>query len=75
MAVKAAVMGQGITMGDMILVREELETGKLICPFEDRTLTTDWEGYCLYGRTGCWDDPRAAAFKTWLLETATEDGF
>jgi LysR family glycine cleavage system transcriptional activator len=73
MAVKAAVMAQGITMGDMVLMSDELETGKLVCPFQDLTLTTDWEGYCLYGPTGGWDDPRVAAFKTWLLETAAEE--
>ena len=52
MAVKAAVMGQGITMGDIVLVRDELETGMLVRPLQDLTLTTDWEGYCLFGPSG-----------------------
>lgn len=73
LAVKAAVMGQGIVMGDMVLIRDELESGTLVCPFQDLTLTTDWEGYCLYGPRGCWNDPRVAAFKAWLLEVAEFD--
>ena len=73
MAVKAAVMGQGMTMGDMVLAADELETGKLICPLPDFTLTTDWEGYCLYGPAGCWDDSRVAAFKAWLVETVAQE--
>jgi LysR family glycine cleavage system transcriptional activator len=73
-AVQAALLGQGITMGDMVLVRGELEAGKLVCPFPDHVLTTDWEGMCLYGLAGCWQDPRVEAFKTWLLETAAAEG-
>ena len=72
MAVRAAVMGQGIAIGDVSLIREELETGKLVRPFPELTLTTDWEGYSLFGPAGCWDDPRIAAFKDWLLEAAAE---
>ena len=70
MAIKAAVMGQGVTMGDMALIGYELETGQLVCPFDNLMCSTDWEGYCLYGPKGCWDDPRVSAFKAWLLETA-----
>lgn len=73
MAVRAAVMGQGIAIGDVSLIGEELETGKLVRPFPDMTLTTDWQGYSLFGPAGCWDDPRAAAFKDWLLEVTAQD--
>jgi len=57
----------------MALIRDELESGQLVCPLRALTLTTDWEGYYLYGPPGCWSDPRAAAFKTWLLETAAAE--
>jgi len=73
MAIKAAVMGRGMVIGDMVLIRDELETRKLVCPLQDHILTTGWQGYCLVGTPGCWDDPRISAFKTWLLETAAED--
>jgi LysR family glycine cleavage system transcriptional activator len=73
MAVKAAVMGQGITMGDLVLIKEELETGKLVCPLADFSLRSEDDGMCLYGQGGCWDDPRSAAFKAWLMEMASKD--
>jgi LysR family glycine cleavage system transcriptional activator len=74
MAIKAAVMGRGMVIGDMVLIQDELETRKLVRPLHDLTLTTGWQGYCLVGPAGCWDDHRVSAFKSWLLEIAAEDG-
>lgn len=73
MAVKAAVMGQGVVMGDLVLTRDEFETGQLIMPFDGLELETDWGGFCLTGPAGCWDDPKVDCFKTWVLEEAAAD--
>ena len=72
MAVKAAALGQGVTIGDLILTAAEIERGEVVMPFAEMRLETDFEGYCLYGPAGCWTHPKIAAFKTWILEEAVE---
>ena len=73
MAVKAAVMGKGVVMGDLVLTREELETGQLVMPFEDMKCKTDWGDFALRGPTSGWDDPKVEAFKAWISEAASDD--
>ena len=73
MAVKAAVMGRGVVMGDLVLTREELETGQLVMPFEDMKCKTDWGDFALRGPTSSWDDPKVDAFRAWISEVASDD--
>jgi LysR family glycine cleavage system transcriptional activator len=73
MAVKAAVMGKGVVMGDLVLTREEFETGQLVMPFEKMKCTTDWGDFALWGPTEGWNDSRVKAFKSWISETASDD--
>lgn len=72
MAIQAAVMGQGVAMGDLTLLADELESGKLICPLPDLKLTRDAEDYYVYGPSARWNKPRVAAFRQWL-EGLTRD--
>lgn len=73
MALKAAVMGRGVVMGDLVLTRDEFEAGQLVMPFEEMSYRTDWGDYALRGPTNGWDDPKVEAFKAWILEAASED--
>jgi len=73
LAVKAAVMGEGIVMGDLILTRDEFETGQLVTPFPDHRHETDWGGFSLIGPSASWEDEKVARFRTWLLEVADPD--
>lgn len=73
LAVRAAVMGEGIVMGDLILTRGEFETGQLVMPFPDRRLETDWGGFSLIGPSAFWGDEKVVRFRTWLLEIAGPD--
>jgi LysR family glycine cleavage system transcriptional activator len=73
MAVKAAVMGEGVVMGDLILTRDEFETGQLVIPFEDLACETDLGDFCMVGAAGIWESPKVETFKTWIDEVASID--
>lgn len=73
MAVKAAVMGHGVVMADVLLTRDEIETGQLVLPFPDLRCDTDWGRFCLAGPRDRWHEPKVAAFRSWVEEIAAED--
>ena len=73
MAVKASVMGKGVVMGDLVLTRDEFETGQLVMPFEELMCETDSGDFSLVGSTRAWTDPKVEAFKTWISEVASID--
>lgn len=73
MAVKAAVMGLGVVMGDVVLIRDELETGQLVLPFKELVCETKSGHNCLFGLANRWDEPKVMAFKTWVAEEAARD--
>jgi LysR family transcriptional regulator, glycine cleavage system transcriptional activator len=70
MAIQAAVLGQGMAMGDLTLLADELESGKLICPLPDLALRRDAEDYYAYGPSARWNKPRVLAFRQWLESVA-----
>lgn len=70
MAMQAAVMGQGIAMGELTLLGEELGSGKLICPLPDLVYRSDDEDYYVWGPSEVWNRPRIKTFRDWLAEAA-----
>jgi len=72
-ATKAAVMGIGVVMADLVLCREELETETLIAPFPDLIVTSPLGGICLLGDTEKWNTEKVAAFRSWAYDTAETD--
>jgi LysR family transcriptional regulator, glycine cleavage system transcriptional activator len=72
MAIQAAVLGQGIAMGDLTLLDQELSSGKLVCPLPHLALRRDAENYYVYGPSARWDKPRVAAFRQWLATVARD---
>jgi LysR family transcriptional regulator, glycine cleavage system transcriptional activator len=73
MAVKAAVVGMGVVMGDLVLTRDEFETGLLVMPFKDLRCETDWGKFSLVGPVSSWNDPKVEAFKSWVAEAAATE--
>lgn len=73
MATKAAVMGAGMVMADLVLCREELETGSLIAPLPHLTCLSPTGGVCLLGREDTWEEPKVRAFRDWAMSVAEED--
>ncbi|MEX0301899.1 MAG: LysR substrate-binding domain-containing protein [Leisingera sp.] len=67
MATRAAVMGAGVVMADLVLCREELERGDLVLPFPAMTCGTPEGAYALIGERRKWSDPKVAAFRDWLM--------
>jgi len=66
MAIQAAVLGQGIAMGDLTLLTDELRSGKLVCPLPELELRRDADNYYAYGPSARWNRPRVLAFRQWL---------
>ena len=73
MATKAAVMGAGMVMADLVLNREELDTGALVAPFADRICESPMGGVCLIAARDKWDEPKVRAFRTWAGAHAAEE--
>lgn len=73
MAVKAAVMGKGVVMGDLVLTREEFESGQLVMPFEDMKCETSYGDGALRGPARSWRDPKVEAFRSWIVAAAADD--
>jgi LysR family glycine cleavage system transcriptional activator len=72
MAIQAAVLGQGIAMGDLTVLGEELNSGKLVCPLPQLALRRDADNYYVYGPATRWNRPRVAAFRQWLERISSE---
>jgi LysR family glycine cleavage system transcriptional activator len=68
-AYRAAVHGQGVVIGDLSVLVEELASDALVCLFDDMALAVPTEAYHVFGRPDRWDDPRARKFRDWLEET------
>lgn len=71
MATRAAVLGAGVVMADLVLCREELARGDLVLPFPEMTCNTPQGGYALIGERQKWNDPKVAAFRDWLQDNST----
>ncbi|MFQ6021798.1 MAG: transcriptional regulator GcvA [Acidiferrobacterales bacterium] len=73
LALDAALAGLGIAIADRRLVARELESGRLIQPF-DIVLPSESAYYLVYPEETA-DNPKIAAFRGWLLsEVATVQG-
>lgn len=68
LAYRAAIMGGGVTIGDLTLLGEELASGALIPPFPDLVFRSPEHDYFIVSRDDCWEEPRIAAFVSWLIE-------
>lgn len=73
MATRAAVLGAGLVMADLVLCREELESGALVAPFPEMICDGPFGAVSLLGSRERWQEPKIEAFKTWAAETAAQD--
>ncbi|WP_352605427.1 hypothetical protein [Mesorhizobium sp. M0488] len=64
-------MGQGVAIGDLSVLHEEISKGELVLPFKDMQISDDTEAYYLCCTRDCWTDPRIAAFHKWVSAEAT----
>jgi LysR family glycine cleavage system transcriptional activator len=68
MAFRAAVMGEGMAMGEFFVMREELANGTLVAPLADLVYRNEANDYYVVVREEMGNDPRVAAFCDWLIE-------
>ncbi|RKF38302.1 transcriptional regulator GcvA [Paraburkholderia fungorum] len=68
LALQAAVDGQGVALGRLMLAQDELHSGRLVQPF-DIVLPNDYSYWLVYPPAAM-NRPNAAAFRTWLLSEA-----
>ena len=73
MASRAATLGAGFVMGDLVLCKEEFESGALVAPLSDMVCDAEYGGVCLIGSPEKWNDPKVVAFREWAAEVASHD--
>tara|TARA_B100000676_G_scaffold50563_1_gene49640 strand:- start:529 stop:1446 length:918 start_codon:yes stop_codon:yes gene_type:complete len=70
LALEAAAAGLGVALGSRIIMQDDLDDGRLVMPFGDRT-DENLSHWLVYPK-GTARKPKVAAFREWLLEEAAE---
>ena len=73
MSTKAAAMGAGVIIADLVLCGEELANGALVLPFPDLTIPSISKDVCLIGPSDRWGSPKVRAFRDWAQAEAQKD--
>jgi LysR family glycine cleavage system transcriptional activator len=73
MSTKAAVLGAGGIMADLVLCGEELASGALVLPFPALTIPAGRADVCLLGPYDRWETPKVWAFRDWAVREAQKD--
>ena len=68
---QAAVDGSGVALSFTALAARELNEGKLVKPFELKTLPDAW--YYVVSPEPTADLPKSAAVRNWILQEAHSD--
>ena len=71
LAVQAAIAGQGVVLASWPILKEPIESGLLVCPFEERVRTDI--GYDLVTTFQAQQRLEVRAFVDWLIETASAE--
>ena len=72
LVLQAAALGQGIALANNVLAKPEIDSGRLICPFEERIETKN-AFYLVYHPSQV-EIGKIATFREWLLEEARKTG-
>ncbi len=67
MVLQAAIHGQGIALGNSVLAKPEIESGRLVTPFNEVLVSKN--AFYLVCREAQVDSPKIVAFRNWLLDT------
>lgn len=68
---QAAIEGQGLALARSVMVKDDLEAGRLIRPFADKGLDCPLtQAYYVVYRPECSELPKVKAFRDWLLVEA-----
>lgn len=68
---QAAIDGQGLALARSVMVKDDLDAGRLIRPFADKGLDCSLtQAYYVVYRPECGELPKVQAFRDWLLAEA-----
>lgn len=70
LVLQAAIEGQGVALGRLMLAADDLRKGRLVRLFE-HALPNDYSYWIVYARSSA-QRPEVAAFRSWLLEEARQ---
>ena len=68
MVIQAAISGQGVALGQSVLVEADLAEGRLVKPFE-LAIPVDYAYYVVCPENAA-ERPKVAAFRQWIMEEA-----
>ncbi|WP_407331214.1 transcriptional regulator GcvA [Enterovibrio sp. 27052020O] len=71
MVLQAAALGQGIALSNNVLAQPELESGRLVCPFEHFLMSKN--AFYLVSQQKDADSGRITAFRDWVLAKAAAE--
>ncbi|MGO4893523.1 transcriptional regulator GcvA [Flavobacterium sp. W21_SRS_FM6] len=71
LVLQAAALGQGIALGHSVLARPEIQSGRLVCPFEEKLITNN--AYYFVCQQSQADLGKIVAFRQWLVEQVQQD--
>ena len=71
MVLQAAVHGQGVALANSVLAKPEIESGRLICPFNDVLVSKN--SFYIVCREQQMDIGKIEAFRTWVLDTVSDE--
>jgi LysR family glycine cleavage system transcriptional activator len=68
MAAQAAVMGEGVAIADMSLMKSEFDSGRLVAPFPAMIYGSPEDDYSFICRDALRNDSRVRVFYDWLVQ-------
>ncbi len=71
MVLQAAIHGQGVALGHSILAKPEIDSGRLICPFNEVLVSKN--AYYVVCRESQAELGKISAFRDWMLELVAEE--
>jgi LysR family glycine cleavage system transcriptional activator len=73
LVLQAAALGQGVALANTVLAKPELESGRLICPFQEKLAAKD--AFYLVADKLHYESEKVTAFREWMLGlVASESG-
>lgn len=67
MVLQAAIHGQGVALANSVLAKPEIDSGRLVCPFNDVLISKN--SFYVVCRENQLDIGKIAAFRSWMLDT------
>ena len=71
MVLQAAIHGQGIALANSVLAKPDIDSGRLICPFNEVLVSKN--SFYVVCRENQLEIGKIAAFRDWMLDTVEEE--